>query len=116
MVTYASDIIMPIDGCVCMWKGHHLFSGNLRRERIILVCTTVSVFCPWQFLSHGYGIQKKGMDINRNYFTNEENMIKSYTTTLDKVSKQQEPLEKLVKLRIEWYVLRQSQPLVRTLV
>jgi len=56
-VTYASDIIMPIDGCICMQKGHHLFSGNLRGEWIILVCTTVSVFCPWQFLSHGYGIQ-----------------------------------------------------------
>jgi len=35
-------------------------------------------------------------------------MIKSYTTTLDKVSKQNESLEDLVKLRTEWYVLRQS--------
>jgi len=43
-------------------------------------------------------------------------MIKAYTTTLDRVSKQKEPLENLVKLRIEWYVLRQSLPLVRTLV
>lgn len=83
-------------------------------ENELYLCAPL--FCPWQFLSHGYGIQEKGMDISRNYFTNEENMIKSYTTTLDKVSKQQEPLEKLVKLRIEWYVLRQSQPLVRTLV
>jgi len=38
---------------------------------------------------------------SRNYFTHEENMIKSYTTTLDKVSKQKELLENLVKLRIE---------------
>jgi hypothetical protein len=56
------------------------------------------------------------VDTSRNFFTNEENTIKSYTKRLDKVSKEKEPLENLVKLRIEWYMLRQSQPLVRTLV
>jgi hypothetical protein len=52
----------------------------IRRQGIIL---DLLKLCPIHV--------RKGVDISRIFFTNEENMIKSYTTT-DKVSKQMDPL------------------------